>query len=84
MIIKYYDLATTNEFKLKAEEERENKLEEEMTTLRKSYDSWIVEKEMVVSKECGQVVDALSRLDRNEVLMKPSTIRSKQPRVRLK
>lgn len=51
-------------------EERENKLREEMIALCNSCDAQIVEKEKVVSKECSYVVDVLSKMDRNEILMK--------------
>lgn len=57
IIIKYFDLATTSKSKLKATEE-ENKLKEEMTALRKSFDARLVEKE-----NQGWEADALSKLD---------------------
>lgn len=69
MIIKYYDLATTSESKLKATKE-EAKLKEEMTGLCKSFDARIVKKDKIFSQEHDWAVDALSKLNWNEVLMK--------------
>lgn len=70
MIIKYYDLATTSESKLKATKGRETKLREEMTALRKSCNARIAEKEKIVFEERGWAIDALSKMDQNEILIK--------------
>lgn len=48
--------------------EREAKLKEEMTYLHKSWDSWMVEKEEVLTQEHGQAVDMVAKLDQSEVL----------------
>lgn len=56
IVIKYYNLATTSESKLKTVEERENKLKEEMATHRKSCNAWLVEKEKILSQEHSQAI----------------------------
>lgn len=48
MIIKYNDLSTTCESKLKVVKEKEAKLKEEMTTLCKSCNAQIVKKEKII------------------------------------
>lgn len=53
MIMKYYDLATTNESKLKVAKERESKLREEMTAIHKSCNAQIAEKQKTVSRKGG-------------------------------
>lgn len=61
-IIEYYDLAITSASKLKVAKEKENKLKEEITTLRKSCDARLVEKEKMLSQEHDWAVDASSKL----------------------
>lgn len=82
-ITKYANLSASCESQLKEVEDRaasfdrhcmeaikrESKLKEEMATLRKSYDSWIVEKDGVLAQEHTWVADVEAQLDQNEILL---------------